>query len=84
MPSDDRPGTLRNRNGRHRPAPSGLHGKAARSDALQAHQLAEASKRQGVPVVVGFMKRYSTSNRIASNILSSPSSANGPASSGST
>jgi myo-inositol 2-dehydrogenase / D-chiro-inositol 1-dehydrogenase len=40
--------------------------------ALQAHQLAEASKRQGVPVVVGFMKRYSTSNRIASNILSSP------------
>jgi myo-inositol 2-dehydrogenase / D-chiro-inositol 1-dehydrogenase len=40
--------------------------------ALQAHQLAEASRRQGVPVVVGFMKRYSTANRIASNILQSP------------
>jgi len=39
--------------------------------ALQAHQLAEASKRQGVPVAVGFMKRYSTANRIASNIISS-------------
>jgi myo-inositol 2-dehydrogenase / D-chiro-inositol 1-dehydrogenase len=40
--------------------------------ALQAHQLAQASKRQGVPVVIGFMKRYSTANRIASNILLSP------------
>ena len=40
--------------------------------ALQARQLAEASRRQGVPVVVGFMKRYSTANRIASNILGSP------------
>jgi myo-inositol 2-dehydrogenase/D-chiro-inositol 1-dehydrogenase len=40
--------------------------------ALQARQLAEASRRQGVPVVVGFMKRYSTANRIASNILLSP------------
>jgi myo-inositol 2-dehydrogenase/D-chiro-inositol 1-dehydrogenase len=40
--------------------------------ALQARQLAEASRRQGVPVVVGFMKRYSTANRIASNILQSP------------
>jgi myo-inositol 2-dehydrogenase/D-chiro-inositol 1-dehydrogenase len=40
--------------------------------ALQARQLAEASRRQGVPVVVGFMKRYSTTNRIASNILLSP------------
>ncbi len=40
--------------------------------ALQAHQLAEASMRQGVPVVVGFMKRYSTANRIASNIVLSP------------
>lgn len=40
--------------------------------ALQAHQLAQASKRQGVPVVMGFMKRYSTANRIASNILLSP------------
>ena len=37
--------------------------------ALQARQLAESSRRQGVPVVVGFMKRYSTANRIASNIL---------------
>jgi myo-inositol 2-dehydrogenase/D-chiro-inositol 1-dehydrogenase len=40
--------------------------------ALQAHQLGEASRRQGVPVVVGFMKRYSTANRIASNIVLSP------------
>jgi myo-inositol 2-dehydrogenase / D-chiro-inositol 1-dehydrogenase len=40
--------------------------------ALQARRLAEASRRQGVPVVVGFMKRYSTANRIASNIVLSP------------
>ncbi|WP_311924660.1 Gfo/Idh/MocA family oxidoreductase [Microvirga sp. 3-52] len=40
--------------------------------ALQARQLAEASKRQGAPVVIGFMKRYSTANRIASNILLAP------------
>lgn len=39
--------------------------------ALLAHQLAEAAKRKGVPVIVGFMKRYSTANRIASNIVRS-------------
>ncbi|MBM6595145.1 Gfo/Idh/MocA family protein [Microvirga pudoricolor] len=40
--------------------------------AAQAEQLAAAAKRQDVPVVVGFMKRYSTANRIASNILRAP------------
>ncbi|SEK28009.1 Gfo/Idh/MocA family protein [Pacificibacter marinus] len=35
----------------------------------QALELQHASDRTGVPVYVGFMKRYSTGNRIAHNIL---------------
>ncbi|MCJ7874358.1 Gfo/Idh/MocA family oxidoreductase [Phaeobacter sp. J2-8] len=35
----------------------------------QAVALQEASDRRGVPIFVGFMKRYSTGNRIAQNIL---------------
>jgi myo-inositol 2-dehydrogenase/D-chiro-inositol 1-dehydrogenase len=35
----------------------------------EALELSEASQRTGVPVYVGFMKRYSTGNRIAKNIL---------------
>lgn len=35
----------------------------------QSVELLEASKRTGVSVYVGFMKRYSTGNRIAQNIL---------------
>jgi len=35
----------------------------------QALELQRASERTGVPVFVGFMKRYSTGNRIAQNIL---------------
>jgi myo-inositol 2-dehydrogenase/D-chiro-inositol 1-dehydrogenase len=41
--------------------------------AAAAQVLAEVSARTGVPCVVGFMKRYSTANRIAGNILSAPS-----------
>ncbi len=37
--------------------------------AALARELAAASKEKGVPVVLGFMKRYSTANRIAANIL---------------
>jgi myo-inositol 2-dehydrogenase/D-chiro-inositol 1-dehydrogenase len=37
-----------------------------------ARQLADAAKARGVPVVVGFMKRYSTANRIAANVLHGP------------
>ena len=37
--------------------------------AALARGLAAASKKKGVPVVLGFMKRYSTANRIAANIL---------------
>jgi myo-inositol 2-dehydrogenase/D-chiro-inositol 1-dehydrogenase len=40
--------------------------------AREAAELAEISARTGRPCVVGFMKRYSTANRIASNILASP------------
>lgn len=40
---------------------------AATADAAQ--KLAEASAKRGVPVVVGFMKRYSTANRIAINAV---------------
>jgi myo-inositol 2-dehydrogenase / D-chiro-inositol 1-dehydrogenase len=36
-----------------------------------AQRLADAAKRAGKPCVVGFMKRYSTANRIAGNILRS-------------
>lgn len=35
----------------------------------QSTELLEASIRTGVPVYVGFMKRYSTGNRLAQNIL---------------
>jgi myo-inositol 2-dehydrogenase / D-chiro-inositol 1-dehydrogenase len=37
--------------------------------AADAAQLAEAAARAGKPCVVGFMKRYSTANRIAFNVL---------------
>jgi myo-inositol 2-dehydrogenase / D-chiro-inositol 1-dehydrogenase len=37
----------------------------------QARQLADASERAGKPVVLGFMKRYSTANRIAINLVKS-------------
>lgn len=43
---------------------------AATSGGAQA--LAEVSARTGRPCVVGFMKRYSTANRIAGNILAAP------------
>lgn len=39
--------------------------------AAEAQVLADISARTGQPCVVGFMKRYSTANRIAGNILSS-------------
>ena len=38
----------------------------------EAQRLAETAARTGRPCVVGFMKRYSTANRIAGNILRSP------------
>ncbi|HEY0419627.1 MAG TPA: Gfo/Idh/MocA family oxidoreductase [Acetobacteraceae bacterium] len=38
--------------------------------AREAQALAEVASRSGRPCVVGFMKRYSTANRIAGNILS--------------
>jgi myo-inositol 2-dehydrogenase/D-chiro-inositol 1-dehydrogenase len=37
--------------------------------AVDAERLAQAAAAAGVPVVVGFMKRYSTANRIALNIV---------------
>ncbi len=40
--------------------------------AKEAQVLADVSARTGKPCVVGFMKRYSTANRIAGNILSAP------------
>ena len=39
--------------------------------AAAAARLAAAAARTGVPVVVGFMKRYSTGNRIAHNLVTS-------------
>ena len=39
--------------------------------AAEAERLASAAKSAGVPVIVGFMKRYSTANRIAANIIGS-------------
>jgi len=39
------------------------------STAAGARAVAEASRLAGQPVIVGFMKRYSTGNRIAKNIL---------------
>ena len=38
----------------------------------QAMELQRASERSGVPVFVGFMKRYATGNRMAKNILRGP------------
>jgi myo-inositol 2-dehydrogenase/D-chiro-inositol 1-dehydrogenase len=40
--------------------------------AAGASEIAAASKRAGKPVLVGFMKRYSTGNRIAGNVLKGP------------
>ena len=40
--------------------------------AAEAGQLADAAKAAGVPVVLGFMKRYSTANRIATNVIRTP------------
>jgi myo-inositol 2-dehydrogenase/D-chiro-inositol 1-dehydrogenase len=40
--------------------------------AVEAQAIADVSARTGKPCVVGFMKRYSTANRIAGNILSAP------------
>jgi myo-inositol 2-dehydrogenase/D-chiro-inositol 1-dehydrogenase len=37
--------------------------------AAEAETLAEAAEAAGVPVILGFMKRYSTANRIAANIV---------------
>ena len=39
--------------------------------AAEAQLLADAAARQGVPVIVGFMKPYSTANRIALNVVAS-------------
>jgi len=39
------------------------------ADHTGAKEVAEAAKRAGKPVLVGFMKRYSTGNKIAHNIL---------------
>ncbi|SEL75946.1 myo-inositol 2-dehydrogenase / D-chiro-inositol 1-dehydrogenase [Roseivivax marinus] len=39
------------------------------ADAAGAREVAEAARRAGKPVMVGFMKRYSTGNRIAMNTL---------------
>lgn len=39
--------------------------------AQQAEELAAASRESGKPVVLGFMKRYSTANRIAANVVQS-------------
>ena len=37
--------------------------------AREAAELADAAKASGKPVVLGFMKRYSTANRIAANVV---------------
>lgn len=37
--------------------------------AAEAERVARAAAERGVPVVVGFMKRYSTANRIAANLV---------------
>ena len=39
------------------------------ADAAGAREVAAASRKAGKPVIVGFMKRYSTGNRIARNVL---------------
>jgi myo-inositol 2-dehydrogenase / D-chiro-inositol 1-dehydrogenase len=40
--------------------------------ARAARMLAELAEAKGVPIIVGFMKRYSTANRIAANTIRSP------------
>ncbi|HMR31563.1 MAG TPA: Gfo/Idh/MocA family oxidoreductase [Geminicoccaceae bacterium] len=40
--------------------------------AAEAQRLADVSARAGKPAVLGFMKRYSTANRIAANVILSP------------
>lgn len=40
--------------------------------AADAQALADLSRARGVPVVVGFMKRFSTANRIAHRVLAAP------------
>jgi myo-inositol 2-dehydrogenase/D-chiro-inositol 1-dehydrogenase len=40
--------------------------------AMQARELAAAAAAKGTPIVVGFMKRYATANRIAANVIHSP------------
>jgi myo-inositol 2-dehydrogenase/D-chiro-inositol 1-dehydrogenase len=40
--------------------------------AAEAQKLADAAAQSGKPCVVGFMKRYSTANRIAGNLLRDP------------
>jgi len=42
------------------------------ADAAQARRLAEAAARARKPLVLGFMKRYSTANRIAINLVRKP------------
>ncbi len=39
------------------------------STAAEARELADAAEAAGIPVVTGFMKRYSTANRIAANVI---------------
>jgi myo-inositol 2-dehydrogenase/D-chiro-inositol 1-dehydrogenase len=39
------------------------------ADAKGAEELAAEAARTGLPVILGFMKRYSTANRIAANIV---------------
>ncbi|MDO8359013.1 MAG: Gfo/Idh/MocA family oxidoreductase, partial [Devosia sp.] len=39
--------------------------------AAEAERLANAAEAAGLPVIVGFMKRYSTANRIAANVIGS-------------
>ena len=40
--------------------------------AREADQLAQAARTVGKPVVLGFMKRYSTANRIGANVIHNP------------
>lgn len=42
------------------------------ADARAARRLAEAAAKAGKPLVLGFMKRYSTANRIAINLVRKP------------
>ena len=42
------------------------------ANAGQARRLADAAAKAGKPLVLGFMKRYSTANRIAINIVRKP------------